>query len=297
MTAQCALACCTLSACSSGNTVKLVAIDFETADYGADSACALGIAVIENTKVTRKDYRLIRPPRRDFVFSYIHGITWTDVAREAAFANSMGRLPRLLGGGGLFRRAQRVIRPAGSDGLLDGRPARASHPAVHLHSQSRPFPLELSARQSCTCLHATGNLAEASRRGVGCLGLRLDRPPRDEGGLSHSHGGRRSPAALAARRRNALRESALLPSANQAPLDSLAAHILIWHNIHIMARGPSFEWDAAKDRFNRVKHGVSFALAQYAFFDPRRVVAEDLSHRARSAKVVTGFASDRALKL
>lgn len=66
--------------------MKLVAIDFETADYGADSACALGIAVIENTKVTRKDYRLIRPPRRDFVFSYIHGITWTDVAREAAFA-------------------------------------------------------------------------------------------------------------------------------------------------------------------------------------------------------------------
>jgi len=41
---------------------------------------------------------------------------------------------------------------------------------------------------------------------------------------------------------------------------------------------PSFEWDDAKDRLNRVKHGVSFALAQTAFFDPGRVIAEDLEH-------------------
>ena len=65
--------------------MKLVAIDFETADYGADSACALGIVTIENGRVTHKDYRLIRPPRRDFVFTYIHGITWSDVEREVTF--------------------------------------------------------------------------------------------------------------------------------------------------------------------------------------------------------------------
>jgi uncharacterized DUF497 family protein len=41
---------------------------------------------------------------------------------------------------------------------------------------------------------------------------------------------------------------------------------------------PSFEWDHAKDRLNRAKHGVSFVLAQTAFFDPRRVIAEDLEH-------------------
>jgi uncharacterized DUF497 family protein len=45
-----------------------------------------------------------------------------------------------------------------------------------------------------------------------------------------------------------------------------------------MAREPSFEWDDAKDRANRLKHGVSFAQAQAAFFDPRRVIAEDLDH-------------------
>jgi uncharacterized protein len=40
----------------------------------------------------------------------------------------------------------------------------------------------------------------------------------------------------------------------------------------------SFEWDDNKDRSNRAKHGVGFAEAQAAFFDPRRVVAEDLEH-------------------
>jgi uncharacterized DUF497 family protein len=47
-----------------------------------------------------------------------------------------------------------------------------------------------------------------------------------------------------------------------------------------MAGEPSFEWDDVKDRLNLAKHGVSFALAQQAFFDPRRVIAEDLSHSA-----------------
>lgn len=41
-----------------------------------------------------------------------------------------------------------------------------------------------------------------------------------------------------------------------------------------------FEWDAAKDRANRAKHGVAFDLAQHAFLDPQRVIAEDLEHSA-----------------
>jgi len=68
-----------------GGVVKLVAIDFETADYGADSACALGIVSIENGKVKKKGYRLIRPPRSRFVFSSIHGISWDDVKNEPTF--------------------------------------------------------------------------------------------------------------------------------------------------------------------------------------------------------------------
>ena len=47
-----------------------------------------------------------------------------------------------------------------------------------------------------------------------------------------------------------------------------------------MAEEPSFEWDPTKDRANRAKHGVSFMVAQHAFLDPRRVIAEDLDHSA-----------------
>ena len=45
-----------------------------------------------------------------------------------------------------------------------------------------------------------------------------------------------------------------------------------------------FEWDPNKDRENQDKHGVSFAKAQYAFADPRRVIAEDLSHSGREKR-------------
>ena len=39
-----------------------------------------------------------------------------------------------------------------------------------------------------------------------------------------------------------------------------------------------FEWDPHKDHENQEKHGVAFAVAQLAFADPKRVIAEDLSH-------------------
>jgi len=39
-----------------------------------------------------------------------------------------------------------------------------------------------------------------------------------------------------------------------------------------------FEWDPNKDLENRQKHGVSFVDAQYAFADPRRIIAEDVNH-------------------
>ena len=39
-----------------------------------------------------------------------------------------------------------------------------------------------------------------------------------------------------------------------------------------------FEWDEAKDQENQWKHGVSFLIAQFAFADPQRVIAEDIRH-------------------
>jgi uncharacterized DUF497 family protein len=40
----------------------------------------------------------------------------------------------------------------------------------------------------------------------------------------------------------------------------------------------TFEWDEQKNKDNQNKHGVSFELAQYAFADSNRIIAEDLSH-------------------
>ncbi|MBM9537084.1 BrnT family toxin [Desulfobulbus alkaliphilus] len=45
-----------------------------------------------------------------------------------------------------------------------------------------------------------------------------------------------------------------------------------------MSKRSDFEWDAKKDKQNQEKHGVSFALAQFAFLDPERVLLEDLDH-------------------
>ena len=39
-----------------------------------------------------------------------------------------------------------------------------------------------------------------------------------------------------------------------------------------------FDWDPKKDRQNQEKHGVAFAMAQIAFADARRVIAEDQTH-------------------
>lgn len=39
-----------------------------------------------------------------------------------------------------------------------------------------------------------------------------------------------------------------------------------------------FEWDEAKNKHNRQKHGVSFERAKEAFLDPSRVIIEDLDH-------------------
>jgi len=46
-----------------------------------------------------------------------------------------------------------------------------------------------------------------------------------------------------------------------------------------------FDWDQDKDDKNHKKHGVTFAVAQLAFADPKRVIAEDLGHRFRRAAV------------
>jgi uncharacterized DUF497 family protein len=42
--------------------------------------------------------------------------------------------------------------------------------------------------------------------------------------------------------------------------------------------GTRFDWDPDKAAENERKHGVPFIRAQYAFADPRRVIAKDIAH-------------------
>jgi len=48
--------------------------------------------------------------------------------------------------------------------------------------------------------------------------------------------------------------------------------------------GPTFAWDERKSAKNLVKHGIPFSLAQYAFGDPDRVIAEDASHSTKEQR-------------
>jgi len=45
-----------------------------------------------------------------------------------------------------------------------------------------------------------------------------------------------------------------------------------------------FEWDASKDKLNQNKHGIPFELAQYAFADPNRIIAEDVGHSQKEKR-------------
>jgi DNA polymerase-3 subunit epsilon len=65
---------------------SFTAIDFETADYGADSACALALVHVEGVEIVGRDLYLIRPPRSRFAFTHVHGITWAHVRRKPSFA-------------------------------------------------------------------------------------------------------------------------------------------------------------------------------------------------------------------
>lgn len=86
-----------------------VAIDFETADQGADSACSVGLVRVENGTVVKTAVQLLRPPRIDagdlfsppaeaFQFTHIHGIKPAQVADAPTFAQAWPELSKMLAG-------------------------------------------------------------------------------------------------------------------------------------------------------------------------------------------------------
>lgn len=61
------------------------AIDFETANSQRNSACQLGLVVVENGTITDSQAWLIKPPSTIFTFTGIHGITYEAVKDQPSF--------------------------------------------------------------------------------------------------------------------------------------------------------------------------------------------------------------------
>jgi len=72
------------------------AIDFETASRSPRSACALGVVRVECSRIVARRAWLLRPPGRGFLFSRIHGITWSRVQRAPSFEDIWPELSLML---------------------------------------------------------------------------------------------------------------------------------------------------------------------------------------------------------
>lgn len=64
---------------------SFVAIDFETADQGNSSACAVGLARGNKGRIEVARSFLIRPPTSRFEFTHVHGLRWEDVREAPTF--------------------------------------------------------------------------------------------------------------------------------------------------------------------------------------------------------------------
>ncbi|MBS1809540.1 MAG: 3'-5' exonuclease [Acidobacteria bacterium] len=82
--------------------MKFVAIDFETADYGPDSACSVALVRVEGNEIVAKTQTLIRPPRSRFQFTYIHGIKWEHVKNAPTFGEIWPTMEEFLQGADHF---------------------------------------------------------------------------------------------------------------------------------------------------------------------------------------------------
>ena len=78
--------------------MNFVAIDFETANYERTSACAVGLVKVVGGEIVEKAVHLIKPPTKEFIFTYIDGLTWNDVAKATDFGKLWPSIAPLFDG-------------------------------------------------------------------------------------------------------------------------------------------------------------------------------------------------------
>ncbi len=81
--------------------MDFTALDFETATFQRDSACAVGVAVVRGGEVKEAYSTLIRPPSMRFEkkCSEIHGIRAADVSGAPTFAEVWPQVSKFIGNG------------------------------------------------------------------------------------------------------------------------------------------------------------------------------------------------------
>lgn len=79
--------------------MDFVAIDFETANAQLDSVCALGIAIVRDSKIVERKYSLVNPEKPFEKFcTYIHNITAARVEGMPTFNDLYPKLFEILDG-------------------------------------------------------------------------------------------------------------------------------------------------------------------------------------------------------
>lgn len=131
-----------------------VAIDFETATRRLDSACAVGLAACCEAQVVLSRSYMIRPPRRRFTFTRLHGIAWDDVRDAPTFEELW---PALRGW------IDRATFIAAHNAAFDRSVLLACCQRYGLRLPRRVFICTVALARSQWSLHPT-NLSEVCRR-------------------------------------------------------------------------------------------------------------------------------------
>jgi len=127
--------------------MRFLAIDFETANYYRESACAVGLVAVEGRRIVAERAFLIRPPSRWFTFSDLHGITWERVADAPSFAELWPQLRRWI------EPADRLVA---HNAPFDRSVLEACAGRYDLELPARPFACTLQLARSAWGIHPTG---------------------------------------------------------------------------------------------------------------------------------------------
>jgi len=132
----------------------------------------------ENGRIVQRVVRLIRPPRQNVVFTYIHGLTWQHVEKAPPFAVVWSELEGLLDGAEFLAAHNASFDPRRADGLLRGRAPAAPRAKIRLHRAARAARLEYPATKLpnvCARLNIELNHHEALSDAEACAKIVLRR--------------------------------------------------------------------------------------------------------------------------